>query len=141
MRRFRPGRRGEPSGAWIFPKNSLCPDGIYAAARLVNIASQQKLAKLVDEIPQYPILRGSVASDGVNRAELGKRLLTLEPLTVNNFDGTRLTFKDGWVLVRASGTEPKIRVTAEARNEASAHQLYDKGIAAIKESVKGSRKD
>ena len=132
---------GEPSGAWIFPKNSLCPDGIYAAARLVNIASQQKLAKLVDEIPQYPILRGSVASDGVNRAELGKRLLTLEPLTVNNFDGTRLTFKDGWVLVRASGTEPKIRVTAEARNEASAHQLYDKGIAAIKESVKGSRKD
>lgn len=124
---------GEPSGAWIFPQNSLCPDGIYAAARLVNIASRHKLSELVDRIPQYPIIRGSAPSEGLNTSDLNKRLLALEPLSVNNLDGTRLTFKDGWVLVRASGTEPKIRITAEARTEAEARRLYNMGIKAIDE--------
>ncbi len=34
-------------------------------------------------------------------------------------DGYRAEFKDGWLLVRLSGTEPKIRVTAEARSQES----------------------
>ncbi|MBI2850083.1 MAG: phosphoglucosamine mutase [Chloroflexi bacterium] len=128
---------GEPSGAWVFPENSLCPDGIYAAARLVNIASHQKLSRLIDEIPQYPILRGSIASDGVKMTELNERLLSLKPTSVDSIDGTRLNFKDGWLLIRASGTEPRIRVTAEARTEASVHELYDKGMKTIKECMKG----
>ncbi len=34
---------------------------------------------------------------------------------VSTIDGIRVATGDGWVLVRPSGTEPKIRVTAEAR--------------------------
>ena len=132
---------GEPSGAWIFPHISLCPDGIYAAARLLNIAGRQKLSTLVDRIPQYPIIRGSVFSGGIIQLELQKRLLELGPLSINNLDGTRLTFKEGWLLVRASGTEPKIRVTAEAKTEAGTRRLYDKGIQAIEESMKESREN
>ena len=132
---------GEPSGAWIFPKNSLCPDGIYAAARLVNIASRQKLSGLVDKIPQYPILRGSIASAGLDLASLEKRLLDMKPLSVNSIDGTKLNFKDGWLLIRASGTEPRIRVTAEARTKAGAQQLYDSGVRAIKECLKGNKEE
>src|SRR5438128_6281945 len=30
---------GEPSGTWIFPKATLCPDGVYAAARLVTMVA------------------------------------------------------------------------------------------------------
>ncbi len=131
---------GEPSGAWIFPKNSLCPDGIYAAARLVNIAGKDKLSELVDKIPEYPILRGSIASAGLDLTELEKRLLDMKPLSVNSIDGTKLNFKDGWLLIRPSGTEPRIRVTAEARTEAEAQQLYDKGVRAIEECIKGSKK-
>jgi len=130
---------GEPSGAWIFPKNSLCPDGIYAAARLVNIASQHKLSGLVDKIPQYPILRCSIASDGLAMPELEKRLLAMKPLSVNSIDGTKLNFNDGWLLVRPSGTEPRIRITAEARTETAAQQLYDSGVRAIKECLKWSK--
>ncbi len=43
---------GEPSGSWVFPGSALCPDGVYAAARLLAIASQHKLSQLVDRIPQ-----------------------------------------------------------------------------------------
>jgi phosphoglucosamine mutase len=130
---------GEPSGAWVFPKNSLCPDGIYAAARLVQIANQQKLSQLVDQIPQYPILRGSIASAGVNISELDKRLLSLNPLSVDNSDGIRLSFNEGWILVRPSGTEPKIRLTAEAKTEESVQTLYNNGMKTIRECIQGSK--
>ncbi len=35
--------------------------------------------------------------------------------------------EDGWYLVRASGTEPKIRITAEGKNPAAAKDLMEKG--------------
>jgi phosphoglucosamine mutase len=126
---------GETSGSWIFPAISLCPDGIYAAAQAVAIASQQRLSELVDSIPCYPLLRGSVSSDGVVASRLESGLMVLEPLSVSNIDGIKLDFEDGWLLVRASGTEPKIRLTAEAKSEARVHQLYDGGVKAIRDSI------
>jgi len=127
---------GEPSGSWVFPNSSLCPDGIYAAARLVAIASEQKLSQLVDNIPHYPLLRGSITDEGTVMPDLERRLLAMEPLSVTNIDGIKLKFEDGWLLIRASGTEPKIRITAEAKSETRVHQLYDSGIREIKECLK-----
>lgn len=126
---------GEPSGAWVFPAISLCPDAIYAAAQLVSIASQQKLSHLVDSIPSYPVLRGSASSKNVEISRLERRLMDMKPLSINNMDGFRLTFSDGWVLIRPSGTEPKIRLTAEARTDARARQLYEQGLQTINDCI------
>lgn len=122
---------GEPSGAWVFPKNSLCPDGIYAAAVLTVIASRESLSSLVDRIPQYPVIRDSLTSNGVVIPELYKSLLSLGPLSVNNADGLKLSFDEGWLLVRPSGTEPKIRITVEAKNETRARELYDLAVKTV----------
>ncbi len=126
---------GETSGSWIFPEMSLCPDGIYAAAQLAAIAARQKLSELVDSIPSYPLLRGSTVSDSVDMSRLESSLKALEPLSVSNTDGIKLNFRDGWLLVRPSGTEPKIRITAEARSEETARQLYESCLQAIKDSA------
>ena len=48
-------------------------------------------------------------------------------------DGHRLQFKDGWALVRPSGTEPRIRFLAEARSDALASDI----MAIISKAVKG----
>jgi phosphoglucosamine mutase len=130
---------GEPSGNWVFPDISLCPDGIYAAARLVAIADRQKLSQLVDSIPGYPLLRGSISSEGVVMSKLERQLVAMEPLSINNSDGIKLSFADGWLLLRASGTEPKIRVTAEARDEVRVRQLYDNGIGIIRECMEAPK--
>ncbi len=126
---------GETSGSWIFPGISLCPNGIYAAAQLVAIASQERLSQLVDNVPVYPLLRGSVSSDGVAMSRLRSSLTAMGPLSVSDIDGLKLNFEDGWLLVRASGTEHKIRLTAEAKSEERAHQLYDSAMKAIKDSA------
>jgi phosphoglucosamine mutase len=117
---------GEPSGAWIFPRISLCPDGIYGAALVAKMASNTHVASLVDKIPEYPMLRGSVPGDTNNFLKAIKALENLSPEKTDKSDGYKLQFKDGWLLCRPSGTEPKIRITVEAKTEARAHELYEK---------------
>lgn len=126
---------GEPSGAWVFPKVSLSPDGIYAAARVLAIASRQRLSELVDRIPHYPLQRGSVSSNGLAMSRLERQLRVMNPLSVSRIDGIKLNFEDGWVLVRLSGTEPKVRITAEAKSEARLQRLYDEAVEIIKKCV------
>jgi len=132
---------GEPSGSWIFPSISLCPDAIYAAALAAAIASEQKISQLIDNIPHYPVLRGSTSIDGIRISELEQRLMAMKPLSTSNIDGTKLNFENGWVLIRPSGTEPKIRITAEAKSEAQARQLYDESISVIRNCVQVSREE
>jgi len=128
---------GEPSGTWIFPKSTLCPDGVYAAARLVAMVAARPLDAMVHEIPKYPVLRGSVPYDAAKRKTIEPRLdVALRGLggDVTTVDGWRLQFDDGWALVRFSGTESKIRLTAESRDAARANEIY----SAVLSSAKGA---
>ncbi|MDP2730723.1 MAG: phosphoglucosamine mutase [Dehalococcoidales bacterium] len=123
---------GEPSGAWVFPQVSFCPDGIFAAAQIAAIASENMLSILVDSIPAYPVIRGSFKLNALVMPDLEKELEATKPLTIDRTDGFKLNFNDGWLLVRPSGTEPKIRLSAEANTEARAHQIYENGVQAIR---------
>lgn len=127
------GFGGEPSGAWVFPTISLCPDGIFAAAQVAAIASREKLSRLANDLPAYPIRRGSIAIDGksLSATTLEARLSVLKPSAISRTDGIRLDFGDAWLLVRASGTEPRLRLTAEAKTETRLREIYDAAEKAI----------
>jgi phosphoglucosamine mutase len=122
---------GEPSGSWIFPQHSLCPDGIYAAALFCEIASEWDIAAAIDGMPDYPIIRTSI-----QYSEPADLLLDLGAEVPT--DGIRLEADDGWCLVRASGTEPKVRITAEGRTRTTARMLSEKGMELIN-TVKRNR--
>jgi len=117
---------GEPSGAWIFPGHSLCPDGPYAAALFCEIASEWDIAKEIDAMPSYPVIRKSYPCE--NAAEIFSALGAISPT-----DGIRVSRDGGWFLIRASGTEPKIRVTAEGRDRTKAREMFEKGVKLVKE--------
>ncbi len=126
---------GEPSGTFIFPDQTMCPDGPLAAALLVTLVKETPLKQLVDAAPAYPVVRGSLPFDSSRKAALvaavGETMTALAH-DVMTLDGWRLSFGDGWALVRFSGTEPKIRVAAEARTVSRAKELYDTVLAALK---------
>ena len=111
---------GEPSGAWIFPKISYCPDGPFAAALFCEMSSEWDIAKEIDAIPAYHLLRESFACETAR--DVLSRLGASSPT-----DGIRIADEDGWCLIRASGTEPKIRITAEGKTLAKAKALLAKG--------------
>ncbi|MFC1946297.1 phosphoglucosamine mutase [Chloroflexota bacterium] len=127
---------GEPSGSWMFPENSLCPDGIYAAARIAAIAGRTRISDLVDQVPEYPIQRSSVGVNRLDTTGLEEILMSLNPVSTDNKDGIKLIFDDSWALIRPSGTEPKLRLTVEGKNREILRNLHDTCLVIINEYVK-----
>ena len=123
---------GEPSGAWIFPEETLCPDGPLAAVRLAVLAASTPLSDRVGSIDRYPIRRRSIETDHKTAAmEFIEKRVTDEFAEVSTLDGVRVDGGDGWFLLRASGTEPLIRVTAEAREADAADRLFDRASGIV----------
>lgn len=129
---------GETSGCWVFPKVSLCPDGIYAAALIASVASRRRLSELLDGLPRYYVVRGNVPGDKWLMPQLQEKLAANRELhSLSTVEGIRLGAADGWLLIRPSGTEPKIRITAEAKEEQGARRLYRLAVQAVEESIAG----
>jgi len=118
---------GEPSGAWIWSDETPCPDGPLAACKLVELVSKRgPLSELVAAIDTYPLRRESVeTTDKARVLERVEESVRDEYDDIDDRDGVRVATDDGWFLVRASGTQPLVRVTAEARTEANADRLFD----------------
>ncbi|UCD09331.1 MAG: phosphoglucosamine mutase [Dehalococcoidales bacterium] len=127
---------GEPSGSWMCPENSLCPDGIYAAARMAALAGRTRISDLVDEIPEYPIQRTSVRVNKLDTTGLEEILMSLNPISTETKDGIKLIFDDSWALIRPSGTEPKIRITVEGKNREILRNLHDTCLVILNEFLK-----
>jgi len=123
---------GEPSGSWIFPGHSLCPDGIYAAGLFAMIADEWDIAEWYGKAPRYPLLRDSVRCTDASAV---MHALGAESPTI----GLRIEKDDGWILIRASGTEPKIRITAEARTLPDAKKYLELGKSLLREGIKKIR--
>jgi phosphoglucosamine mutase len=116
---------GEPSGAWIWPDATLCPDGPLAACKLVELASERPLTDRAAEVDTYPIRRDSVETDAKTAVmERVRARVTDEYADVSTLDGVRVDLGDGWFLLRASGTQPLVRITAEARDPARADAVF-----------------
>ncbi|MFB6083769.1 MAG: phosphoglucosamine mutase [Halorientalis sp.] len=116
---------GEPSGAWIWPDATLCPDGPLAACKLVALAAERPLAERAAEVDTYPIHRDSVAvEDKAAVMERVRDLVADRYDAVETLDGVRVALPDGWFLLRASGTQPLVRLTAEAREADRAETIF-----------------
>ena len=128
---------GEPSGAWIWPGETLCPDGPLAACKIVALDAERSLADRVADVPDYPIRRDSVAV--TDKHAVMERLadrITSEYDEVQTLDGVRVDLGDAWFLVRASGTQPLVRITAEARDgdrTADAFEIARDAVATARE--------
>lgn len=114
---------GEFSGHIFFGERWFgFDDGIYAAARLAEIVSGSgaDLTTLLEDFPateSTPEIRIPVPED--QKFGIMDRLIKetdFSPGKVNNLDGIRVDYNDGWGLVRASNTEPALVVRFEAHD-------------------------
>ncbi|MDD5096524.1 MAG: phosphoglucosamine mutase, partial [Candidatus ainarchaeum sp.] len=128
---------GEEVGGVIWPELSLAKDGIFTAAKIVEAICEKPLSAWLKEIPAYYNVKTRVECsekrkkavlDGVwdHATSKGGRVIR------HGDDAIRIDQVDSWVIIRASGTEPCIRIFGEAKSK-------DKAEALVKEYEKLAR--
>ena len=115
---------GEQSGHIIFLEHMTTGDGQLAALQFLSILSQsgQKASELRARIPRYPQVLKNVRVGGNDEKT---RILQSEGLAEAVREAEAQLGADGRVLIRASGTEPLIRVMVEAGTQQQAQALAD----------------
>ncbi|WP_416841558.1 phosphoglucosamine mutase [Haloferax sp. DFSO52] len=130
---------GEPSGAWIWPDETLAPDGHYAAMKLTELVARDgPLSEQIRSLggDAYTTRRLSLSFDNKHKAmDRIARDVHAQYDNVDTIDGIRVDTDDGWFLVRASGTEPLVRITVEARDPVDADNLFEE----IRSLAEGAR--
>ncbi len=134
---------GEPCGAWIHPRFHWCPDGPLSAVLMLQALEDENksLSEFIAQVPEYVTLRENLTCPNEKKskvvAEIKSNIRQVFPdfTDFSTVDGVRLALKNGWVLVRASGTEPLIRLTVEGESLKAARDIMEKGVKLAKENI------
>jgi phosphomannomutase len=129
---------GEGNGGVIEPQVGYVRDSFVGMAYILAglAARTDTLADWADAMPRYVIVKEKITCPR-DRAEAACRALEerYSDATASPGDGLRLDWADRWVQVRASNTEPILRVIAEAPTQDVAAALCADAVAAVREAV------
>lgn len=117
---------GEGNGGVILPELHLGRDAPLAAALALQLLADEgeKLSSVVARYPQYAIVKEKLDRPDAPLDTVYDALRSAFPdAKVDMQDGLRLAWSDRWVHVRPSGTEPIVRVIAEAPDRSAADEL------------------
>jgi phosphoglucosamine mutase len=114
---------GEESGHLIWLDGHVTGDGLVAALLLCQALRGRPLSEAAAVMPRFPQVKRNLPRFG--RGALPEKLLAAVEEVNAGLDG------DGRVLVRPSGTEPVVRVLAEAETEEAAEELCARVAALV----------
>lgn len=122
----------ESSGHMVFPTVYLFDDAMIIPLKLAEILSRsdQPLSNLVDELPTLHKRKIAIeCPDKIKFKVIADLLRTLQSQydNINPIDGIGIPIGNkSWVLIRASNTGPKIRITVEAETDTKVNELLPK---------------
>jgi phosphomannomutase len=117
---------GEGNGGVILSELHLGRDAPVGAALTLQLLHEEnrKLSAIVGDLPKYVIVKDKLDRPNASLDSVYASLRrAFADATVDTQDGLRLAWADRWVHVRPSGTEPIVRVIAEAPTEQEAVEL------------------
>jgi len=134
----------EEVGVYIIPEAGYYPDSIFASLFLLSeLTHVREIRQFFRAIPRLYFEKAKVSCPNQLKepvmARAKEKAQTFDPQQVNALDGLRLEFPDSWMLIRASGTEPLIRVISESSSQTQADELISKGSALIQSLVEANR--
>ncbi|MFC2167396.1 phosphoglucosamine mutase [Acidobacteriota bacterium] len=133
---------GEGNGGVIFPSIHPCRDSFTAIGLTLEAMSksQKSISQLQESIPKYFMVKDQIKGS----YEQAFRILRLlkkkfqKKEDISTIDGLKFDFKDSWLHIRPSNTEPIIRIFAEAKNQQKAKILIERFKQEIKDILDGN---
>ena len=120
---------GEGNGGVILTEAHLGRDSLVGAALVLDRLTQSNefLSEIVGRMPRFHIVKDRITVDNRDPDELARRIAGNFPDAEHiTLDGLKLRWDDRWIHVRQSGTEPIIRLFAEAATETAAFEMVQK---------------
>ena len=134
---------GEACGVFILPELHLAPEPFLAICRVLEKMAHtgKTFGELISDVPQYPLMKAKVRCPNEKKTVSMDKLTEVLPKELDDVskiisvDGLGLILKEGWVLVRPSGTEPVIRVTCEGPTQALVERLLKKTKTIVEKTI------
>lgn len=123
---------------WFRDKWPNIDDGLYAGLRLIEIMSKtgKSITEMLEGINKYystPEIKFEASDDVKFKIiEKIKEYCIDKGYKINDIDGVRAEFDNGWALVRASNTGPNITARFEGKTEENMEKIKDEFIGLIK---------
>jgi len=121
---------GEGNGGVIVPEITFVRDSLSSMAIVLDLLASRRtpLSTIVAELPPLAMVKSKLDLAGIGGAAavapaLERVRTAWSTWPINTVDGVRVDFDDGWVHLRASNTEPIIRIIAEASTQSRADAL------------------
>jgi phosphomannomutase len=128
---------GEGTGGVICPAVNYTRDAVVGMVLILGYMAQnktKKLSDLVKSIPKLFIAKEKIETDPKTATKIMKSVeknVKFPDTTIDNTDGVKIIGSDYWVHIRKSGTEPIIRIYAEATTQKIADKLCIEVLEAI----------
>lgn len=133
---------GEHSGHYYIHDFFMAESGVLVALMVLSLLSQEgkKLSQFVDELNKYPA-SGEInfAAEDISNVILAIRKQHADAKSIDDLDGLSIWYQDYWFNIRASKTEPLLRLNVEADNKDLLQEKTQKIISII-EGLGGRRK-
>lgn len=126
---------GETTGHLFFANNYDADSGLIAALTMIQALAEsgKKLSELVDEYRRYVMPREINFEVGNKQAVFDRLKEVFKDERQDELDGLTVNLTDSWFNLRASNTEPVMRLNVEGATETDAQKLIDQVIAVIAE--------
>ena len=124
---------GEGNGGVIYPPVCYIRDSLSSMALVLSLlaAEQNTLSEIVADLPHYQMIKQKFDLTNLGGLEAVSEMIKKVEThftneKINNIDGIRVDFTEGWVHLRPSNTEPIVRLIAEAKTQQAAEELMHK---------------
>ncbi len=123
----------EENGGYMHPPHQYVRDGAMTLALALELAAREGgLAGLYDSLPRYEAYKTKIPIPPAGPECALRAATRVFKGRIVDIDGVKIIGDGYWVLVRKSGTEPVIRIMAEARSLDEARRIAEEAVKAIK---------